>query len=92
LLIGLSFVLIACSDGAEPEATATTIGPETTSAATAQEDTTSSQPSSTTTQATGTTEAGRPVAPDFTFALGDGGEFKLSEGARPVYLVFWAEW
>lgn len=37
------------------------------------------------------TEA-REAAPDFTLALGDGGTFVLSEEARPVYLVFWAEW
>lgn len=34
----------------------------------------------------------RPIAPDFTLALGDGGTFVLSEETRPVYLVFWAEW
>lgn len=33
-----------------------------------------------------------PAAPDFTLALGDGGTYTLSEGAKPVYLVFWAEW
>lgn len=32
------------------------------------------------------------IAPDFTLALGDGGEFALSEEALPVYMVFWAEW
>jgi hypothetical protein len=32
------------------------------------------------------------VAPDFTLDLGDGGSFTLSQGAKPVYLVFWAEW
>jgi len=32
------------------------------------------------------------AAPDFTLGLGDGGTFVLSEEARPVYLVFWAEW
>lgn len=35
--------------------------------------------------------AGDP-APDFTLALGEGGEFTLSEAATPVHLVFWAEW
>jgi hypothetical protein len=39
-----------------------------------------------------TTLSGRPLAPDFTLALGDGGSYTLSEGAKPVYLVFWAEW
>jgi len=42
--------------------------------------------------ATATTASGRPVAPDFTLTLGDGGTYTLSEGAKPVYLVFWAEW
>ena len=32
------------------------------------------------------------VAPDFTLALGEGGEFALAEEALPVYMVFWAEW
>lgn len=41
---------------------------------------------------TSSTLSGRPAAPDFTLALGDGGSFTLSEGAKPVYLVFWAEW
>ena len=33
-----------------------------------------------------------PAAPDFVLALGDGGSYTLSDGAKPVYLVFWAEW
>lgn len=33
-----------------------------------------------------------PAAPDFTLALGNGGTYTLSQGAKPVYLVFWAEW
>lgn len=41
---------------------------------------------------TTTTSSGRPVAPDFTLELGDGGEYTLSEAEKPVYLVFWAEW
>jgi hypothetical protein len=39
-----------------------------------------------------TTDSGRPVAPDFTLELGEGGEYTLSEGSKPVYMVFWAEW
>ncbi|MEE8497387.1 MAG: hypothetical protein V3S62_02525 [Acidimicrobiia bacterium] len=31
-------------------------------------------------------------APDFALALGQGGEFRLSDEERPVYMVFWAEW
>ncbi len=33
-----------------------------------------------------------PDAPDFVLALGQGGEFSLADEARPVYMVFWAEW
>lgn len=35
-----------------------------------------------------------PLAPDFTLDLGaDGAEtFVLSEEAKPVYMIFWAEW
>jgi len=33
-----------------------------------------------------------PVAPDFSLVLADGSTFTLSEGSRPVYMVFWAEW
>jgi len=33
-----------------------------------------------------------PDAPDFTMALGDGGSFTLSEEAKPVYMIFWADW
>jgi hypothetical protein len=35
---------------------------------------------------------GATVAPDFSLALGDGSTFTLSEEARPVFMVFWAEW
>ena len=34
----------------------------------------------------------RPAAPDFTLELGEGGSFTLSQGEKPVYLIFWAEW
>ena len=42
-----------------------------------------------------TTDRVRPEgrdAPDFALALGQGGEFSLSSEAKPVYMVFWAEW
>lgn len=41
---------------------------------------------------TSTTDSGRPGAPDFTLELGDGGAYTLSEGSKPVYMIFWAEW
>ncbi|CAN5867271.1 hypothetical protein BH23ACT4_BH23ACT4_08530 [soil metagenome] len=46
----------------------------------------------TTTPGETTTTSDRDLAPDFTLELGDGGSYTLSEGARPVFLVFWAEW
>lgn len=63
----------------------------------------SSSPStapSTTGQGSSTTDGGSvakpegPIAPDFTLALGEDGSetFVLSEEAKPVYMVFWAEW
>ena len=52
---------------------------------------TSTPASSSSTTSTTVTEPG-VTAPDFTLALGGGGTFVLSEEARPVYLVFWAEW
>lgn len=48
--------------------------------------------STTTTPGSNSTTSGRQIAPDFTLELGDGGQYVLSEGAKPVYLVFWAEW
>ena len=76
--LGLALALLgsACGDGAVEETTSSS----TTVAPT------------TTIPETTTTISGRPIAPDFTLELGDGGSYTLSEGARPVYLVFWAEW
>ncbi|HUP15039.1 MAG TPA: hypothetical protein VM848_03160 [Acidimicrobiia bacterium] len=48
--------------------------------------------SSSSTSSSSTITEARDAAPDFTLGLGDGGTFVLSEEARPVYLVFWAEW
>ena len=92
LLAGLFLTLAACSDmtGGAATTVAETSVP-TTADTTPAEDTSSTVPA-TTTQSPGTTDSGRPVAPDFTLELGDGGVYTLSEGARPVYLVFWAEW
>ncbi len=53
--------------------------------------TSSSNASASTSSSTLVTEV-REAASDFTLALGDGGTFVLSREARPVYLVFWAEW
>ncbi len=50
-----------------------------------------SRPGPSPTPASGGSDSGA-VAPDFTLALGDGGTFTLSQEARPVYMIFWAEW
>ncbi len=50
------------------------------------------EPTTTTAPGPTTTLSDRPLAPDFTLGLADGGEYTLSQGAKPVYLVFWAEW
>ena len=49
-------------------------------------------PTSTASPAPEAETSDRPAAPDFTLALGDGGTYTLSEGEKPVYLIFWAEW
>lgn len=95
LLWAIALVVAACSPAGEdapstsfPEGTAT--APST--APGTQPETT--EPPSTSTsiaEATGST-SDRPLAPDFTLELGDGGTYTLSEGDKPVYLVFWAEW
>ncbi len=87
-LLGLAFALLgaACGPGAAEESAPTTTiqGAPPTSGIFRL--TTTSLPEET------STTSGRPVAPDFTLQLGEGGSYTLSEGAKPVYLVFWAEW
>lgn len=93
LVIALTALAVAgCSQESTTETTIAT-GPGVTESVpgttgTTQEQTTTTAPSGGPT----TTVSDRPLAPDFTLELGDGGAYTLSEGARPVYLVFWAEW
>lgn len=95
LLVAL-LVTVACSPAVvegQEEHTSTTL-PQ----STATSGVTTDQPQGTTATTTeavdtpGTTLSDRPLAPDFTLELGDGGSYTLSEGEKPVYLVFWAEW
>jgi hypothetical protein len=79
--------LVACGDSGG-SGSATTMQPGTTETSSLVTAAVSSSTSSSTT----TVAEARASAPDFTLALGDGGTFILSEEARPVYLVFWAEW
>lgn len=82
--VGTTTSLSAGSDATDPSVT-TTVGRVDETAPTS---TATTEPAAATTETT----TGRPLAPDFTLELGDGGEYTLSEGERPVYLVFWAEW
>ncbi len=97
----LAVVISACGGSpastATTEITATTPGPAATE--TASPTTTRAAVPSTSEPAptTASTTATRPRpegddAPDFTLALGEGGEFTLSEERKPVYMIFWAEW
>jgi hypothetical protein len=92
LLAGLALVVVACSDGADTTSTSQSapVDPETSTSAGA--DGTAASGTTETPETTEGTTSDRPLAPDFTLALGDGGSFTLSEGEKPVYLVFWAEW
>ena len=94
LIAALSLVAGACSDGGD--ASAPTTGetvPTTEAGAPGTSGPTAGDGGTTTTTPDGTTTlSDRPLAPDFTLVLGDGGSYTLSEGAKPVYLVFWAEW
>lgn len=83
-LLALSMVVAAC--GAQPAPIATGEPASTTPASP------DVLPPASGVTATVPGETEGPVAPDFTLALGDGGVFTLSEGAKPVYMVFWAEW
>jgi len=87
----VTVVLIAgCAPTATPPSTTTT---ETTTTTVTGETTMPPQggdPGEATTT-TRVAPEGEP-APDFTLALDGGGSFSLSAEAKPVLLVFWAEW
>ena len=89
---------VACGGGEQTEAPPAGPGSSTipgeTSTTPGGESTTTTSPDDTATTAEGTTSttSDRMPAPDFTLELSDGGSYTLSEGAKPVYLVFWAEW
>ncbi len=79
--VALVVVVAGCSGGGADVSSTTTIsGTANTAAAT------------TSTSVETPSTAARESAPDFTLQLGDGGSYTLSEGTKPVYLVFWAEW
>jgi hypothetical protein len=95
-MLALVVVLAACGGAAVQDPapstatdaeTSTTVAPTTTNAP--SETTEADEDTPVTTEAP---SSDRPAAPDFTLELGEGGEYTLSEGDNPVYLVFWAEW
>lgn len=87
----LLLVVAACAgETVEPTSTTEALPAETSS--TTPDDPVPEATTTTTGTHPTTTVSDRPLAPDFTLELGDGGEYTLSEGAKPVYLVFWAEW
>ena len=97
LVAAFAVVAASCGSGSETDSSASgssespvTTSPVTTSPLETSPATTS--PPGTETPATTAVPVEGPAAPDFTLALGDGGEFTLSAEQKPVYLIFWAEW
>lgn len=97
-VLGLALALVAaCGDGADrvgpPAPEVTSPVPPSGESVPPRNTPTASGPTSTAggSSATSTTVAGE-AAPDFILELGNGGTFVLSEEARPVFMVFWAEW
>lgn len=93
--VAVALVVAACGGtaGTEPTSAETTVGVVTTT--TTPGPTTTVTPGTTTPGAATTTSRLPPdgqAAPDFALALGEGGEFTLSDEQKPVYMVFWAEW
>ncbi len=85
-------VLVASACAGDAGTTTSIADPGETTVVTSDTTTLPGAGETTTSQGETTTTSDRELAPDFTLELGDGGSYTLSEGARPVYLVFWAEW
>jgi len=96
VITAFAFVVGACSNGGDAASTTEGSTPTTTQpadpATSAAGGDGGAAATTTTPDGATTTLSDRPLAPDFTLELGDGGSYTLSEGAKPVYLVFWAEW
>lgn len=93
LFAALLLVVGACatSGGTAGSTSSTAIGTSSTDAD-SPETTALSGPTSSIAPGETATTSDRQKAPDFTLELGDGGTYTLSEGEKPVYMVFWAEW
>jgi len=96
LLVCLTVVAASC--GGSGDVGTEHAPPSTTTHATGSQAVPDEEVSTTTTTVADETPASEvpegPVAPDFTIALGEDRTetFTLSEEAKPVYMVFWAEW
>lgn len=95
--VGLALAIVAaCGDGADrpvtppPEVTSTVASPG--ESVPPRTTPTTSGPTGTVPGSGSTTTVAGEAAPDFALDLGNGGTFVLSEEARPVFMVFWAEW
>lgn len=91
-LAALAVVLAACNPAGTEPAASTTPASSTSSSLTTVTSDTEGQATTTPSPTTTVVTSDRPLAPDFTLELGDGGSYTLSAGSKPVYLVFWAEW
>ncbi len=85
LIAVFAFVAAACSGGGDETPSTSDGGSVTTSPVT-------TSPVTTSPVGDAASQVDGPPAPDFTLALGDGGEFSLSAEQKPVYVIFWAEW
>jgi len=90
LMVALALVVGACAVDGGTETVVS--GPTTSDAPAGSGSSAPDVPATSAAPGETTTTSDREVAPDFTLELGDGGEYTLSEGEKPVYLVFWAEW
>ena len=100
LVIALALLAVACGTG-EPASTAAVVPTTATTQAvstdsvaegTAATETDPGADESAVVADRGPSGVDGPIAPDFSLLLGDGATFTLSEEAKPVYMVFWAEW
>lgn len=101
VVLALALLAAACGNGADasvdqPMSTPSSTVSEDSTAAPADSSTTTNDSSDSvdTTSATSSTKPEGPAAPDFTLALGASGSesLTLSEEAKPVFMIFWAEW
>ncbi len=96
-LLALALIAAACG-GAATDPPSQTAAPQVTTTGPVGSPDSTAAASPTTTSADTPVVAAQPsgvdgpAAPDFSLKVDDGSTFVLSQEAKPVYLVFWAEW